>query len=125
MRGHENALCCDNPADKTKAVAGFAAAFDSAYDPAWGVSVSSPELGVHTTVTPEGTQVVHLLNYGYEKGTDSVAPLSELTVTAARSVKDVKAYTLTGPLEAELRRTDGKTEIRLKDVPVYAAVELL
>ena len=125
VRSHGNVLCCDNPADKTKAVAGFAAAFDSVYDSAWGISVSSPELGVHTTVTPEGTQVVHLLNYGYEKGADSVALLSGLTVTAARPVKGIKVYTLTGSLDAEVRQTDEKTEIRLKDVPVYAAVELL
>ena len=87
--------------------------------------MSDPELGVQTTVTPEGTQVVHLLNYSYDKAADAVAPVQEITVTVPRRVEAVKAYALTGTVETELRQKEGSTEICLKNMPVYAALELI
>lgn len=125
VKGHANTVCCENPADKPAAIASFLNAFRSVYQPSWGVSVSNPELGVQTTVTPEGSQVVHLLNYAYEKDTDAVSPLNTLTITVSRPIKEVKVHTLTGTGEAKVQEKAGMTEIQLTNVPVYAAVELL
>lgn len=122
---HPGTVFCENPADKMTAIHNFASAFARVYQPGWGVRVSAPELGVQTTVTPEGTQAVHLLNYNYERELDAVRPLAELTLTVEREVREARAWTLRGALAAELAWDGTATRITLRGVPSYAVVELL
>lgn len=122
---HEGTVFCENPANKTEAVEKFTSAFRNLYRPEWGVRVSNRNLGVQTTVTPENTLVVHLLNYEYEKTADEVHPLDEVVLTVNRDVREVHVHTLSGQLKAQLECDGSVSRISLKHVPCYAALELM
>lgn len=125
LSAFDNVIFCDNPASKPEAIALLKKAFVREYadDSVWQVRTNMPGIGLQLHKNSD-CRSIHLINYNYDKASDSIRDIPSITVEINMPVGNVKVHTLTGAsVQYDRSEENGITALTLKDMPLYAVIE--
>lgn len=128
----DNAIFCDNPESRREAMEKFGKVFDELDERIAQVKVTVADeakqsfAGVHSHRNGSFF-TIHLLNYNYDSKEDKVMPLAGVRLTARmpENAGAVRCVSLDGgDLPCDIKLQDGRLEVLIPEMPLYAVVEV-